>query len=208
MPRACVSENISITGMSATIAENFKRKGKEKMKKFIALSAAMLLAAVPVMADTQVNVTVNGKELEQKGVILEERTMVPVRGITEELGFAVDWDADTKTATLTNGGTVVKMTAGEKSFFVNDEAVTPDVPQTIIDGRFMLPLRALCDSINADVDWDNDTKTAAIKKGGTAETVTEAATETTTTAAISAEDVSLDDLPEGIDPSAVTVIVF
>ena len=132
------------------------------MKKFAVLTAALLCAAVPVIAADSVNVTVNGTALEQKGVILESRTMVPVRGVTEELGYTVDWDADTKTATFTSAENVVKMTAGDSFFYVNDETVTPDVPQTIIEGRFMLPLRALCESVGAQVDWDGETKTAAI----------------------------------------------
>ena len=132
------------------------------MKKLAAALLAVAAMAVPAMADTEVNVNVNGVDVPQKGVILESRTMVPVRGVTEQLGFTVDWDADTKTATFTRDIIVIKMTAGEKSFYVNDIPFTPDVPQAIINDRFMLPLRAMCESVGAEVDWDADTKTASI----------------------------------------------
>ena len=132
------------------------------MKKLAAALLAVAAMAVPAMADTEVNVNVNGVDVPQKGVILESRTMVPVRGVTEQLGFTVDWDADTKTATFTRDAIVIKMTAGEKSFYVNDIPFTPDVPQAIINDRFMLPLRAMCESVGAEVDWDADTKTASI----------------------------------------------
>ena len=132
------------------------------MKKLAAALLAVAAMAVPAMADTEVNVNVNGVDVPQKGVILESRTMVPVRGVTEQLGFTVDWDADTKTATFTRDVIVIKMTAGEKSFYVNDIPFTPDVPQAIINDRFMLPLRAMCESVGAEVDWDADTKTASI----------------------------------------------
>lgn len=137
------------------------------MKRFFALSAAVLALCVPVFAENDVNVVVNGNAVDMKGVILENRTMVPVRGVMEELGYTVDWDADTKTATLANGENTVKITAGEKVFYLNDTAVTPDVPQTIIEGRFMLPLRAVSEAVGAKVDWDADRKTAGITTGET-----------------------------------------
>ena len=54
------------------------------------------------------------------------------------------------------------MTNGEKSFTLNDEVVTPDVPQQIVEGRFMLPLRAVGEAIGAEVHWDAATKTASL----------------------------------------------
>lgn len=56
------------------------------------------------------------------------------------------------------------MTYGNEYFTVNDENITPDVPQTIIDGRFMLPLRAVGEALNYSVDWDAETKTASISR--------------------------------------------
>ena len=132
------------------------------MKKSAAFLIAAAAMCVPVMADTPVNVVVNGITSPQQGVIVDSRTMVPVRGVTEQLGFTVEWDGDTKTATFTKDIVVIKMTAGEDRFYVNDLPITPDVPQAIINDRFMLPLRAMCETIGADVEWDGDTKTANI----------------------------------------------
>ncbi len=132
----------------------------KKIAAFILAAAAMSVTAMA--ADTPVNVVVNGVEAPEKGVIVDSRTMVPVRGVTEQLGFNVEWNANTKTATFTKDIVVIKMTAGEKCFYVNDLPITPDVPQAIINDRFMLPLRAMCDTIGADVEWDGETKTANI----------------------------------------------
>ena len=56
------------------------------------------------------------------------------------------------------------MTYGNEYFTVNDENITRDVPQTIIDGRFMLQLRAVGEALNYSVDWDAETKTASISR--------------------------------------------
>lgn len=139
------------------------------MKKnlFAVLAAAMTaVSCVNAFADG-VSVSVNDNIIDAQAVIVDSRTLVPVRGVFEELGYMVDWDADTKTATLSGKKTVV-IQSGSTVFTVDGEEVTPEVPQQIIEGRFMLPLRAVGEAIGADVDWDAETKTVIIKehKGG------------------------------------------
>ena len=135
------------------------------MKKLI--SAALIMCAAfstAVFAEGEVNVAVNGNAVETKGIIVESTTLVPVRGVFEELGYEVSYDEQTKTATLTNSSYTVKMTSGDTVIFVNDEEITPPVPQQIVDGRFMLPLRTVSEAIGAEVEWDGETKTATITK--------------------------------------------
>lgn len=139
------------------------------MKRFIitAITAAMILT-VPAIAAEGDSVTVysNGNLVADKGIIVEGRTLVPVRGVFEYMGYDVQWDNDTKTATLTNEKkeTTITLTNGSDTFTVNDTVITPEVPQQIIDGRFMLPLRAIGEAVNAKVGWNNDTKTATINE--------------------------------------------
>ncbi|MBQ9518896.1 MAG: copper amine oxidase N-terminal domain-containing protein [Firmicutes bacterium] len=139
------------------------------MKKsvFAILTAALIsVSAVSAFADG-VSVSVNDNVIDAQAVIVDSRTLVPVRGVFEKLGYEVEWDGETKTATLTGEKTVV-IQSGSETFTVDGEEVTPEVPQQIIEGRFMLPLRAVGEAIGADVDWDGETKTVIIKehKGG------------------------------------------
>lgn len=128
----------------------------------LAVSAALMTSVSAFAGD----VSVNGNVIDARTVIVEDRTLVPVRGVFEELGYTVDWDAESKTATLTGKKTVV-IQAGSTTFTVDGEEVAPEVPQQIIDGRFMLPLRAVGEAVGAEVDWDAETKTVLItvKKG-------------------------------------------
>ena len=135
------------------------------MKKLISATLIMCAAfSTAVFAEGEVNVVVNGNAVETKGIIVESTTLVPVRGVFEELGYEVSYDEQTKTATLTNSSYTVKMTSGDTVIFVNDEEITPPVPQQIVDGRFMLPLRTVSEAIGAEVEWDGETKTATITK--------------------------------------------
>lgn len=136
------------------------------MKKLILSAIAVLIMSVPVMAQGEVTVYSNGNAVDTKGTIVDGRTLVPVRGVFEHMGYAVEWDGKTKTATLTNTdkNNVVTLTNGKTTFSVNDSEITPDVPQQIIDGHFMLPLRAVGEALSADVDWNGETKTAYISE--------------------------------------------
>ncbi len=136
------------------------------MKRIIAAAISVFLITANVFANDEVSVYSNGNPVADKGVILEGRTLVPVRGVFEFMGYTVNWDNNTKTATLTNEKkeTVIKLTNGATTFTVNDEVITPDVPQQIIDGRFMLPLRAVGEAVNAKVGWNEETKTATINE--------------------------------------------
>ncbi len=139
------------------------------MKKFIAVAIATIIMSMPIMAaEGSVTVIANGNEVADKGVIVEERTLVPVRGVFEEFGFNVEFEPNTKTATLSKDSVVVTMTQGNTYFEINNLVITPDVPQQIIDGRFMLPLRSVGEAIGAAVEWDSETKTASLTLDGAA----------------------------------------
>lgn len=136
------------------------------MKKLILTAITTAMLTLPVMAADSVTVYSNGNLVADKGVIVEGRTLVPVRGVFEYMGYTAEWDNNTKTATLTNSKKkiTITLTNGEETFTVNDTAVTPEVPQQIIDGKFMLPLRAVGEAVNAKVSWNSDTKIATINE--------------------------------------------
>ena len=121
------------------------------MKKLLAVFMAVMALNVNAFAATEVNVVVDKTPVEQKGVIVDNRTLVPVRGVFE-----------TKTATLKKGSDVLKFTAGENYFTYNDKKIETEVPQQIIEGRFMLPLRAIESVEFVGIKWDGETKTASI----------------------------------------------
>ena len=99
---------------------------------------------------------------DTRGLIIEGRTLVPVRGVFEELGFNVIWDAETQTAFLADSNYTVKIQKGAGTFTTNTKIITPEIPQQVISDSFYLPLRAIADSIGAETEWDNDNKIAII----------------------------------------------
>ena len=89
-------------------------------------------------------------------VIRNDRTLVPIRIITEALGGKVDWNGATKEVTLSINDKEIKMTIGKT---LEKYGVAP----VIIDGRTFVPVRVVADELGAEVAWDEATKTVTIK---------------------------------------------
>ncbi|MCD7778710.1 MAG: copper amine oxidase N-terminal domain-containing protein [Clostridiales bacterium] len=122
----------------------------------------------------------------QKPVNKDGRVFVPIRGVFEELGFEVDFDAETKTAYLVNDRNFITITLGNEYFTVDDRVVYPEVPQFILNGSFMIPIRAVAEAIGAVVGYNHSTKIITINydiENKAAQTTTETTVETTTEAA-------------------------
>lgn len=59
--------------------------------------------------------TVNGKDMpiDEQGtvpVIVNDRTLLPVRAVVEQMGSSVDWNGETQEVTLTYGKDEIKLT--------------------------------------------------------------------------------------------------
>ena len=85
-----------------------------------------------------------------------------MRAIFEELGADVGWDAGTETASGTLDGVTVNITIDESVMYRNGEAVTLDQPAVIIDGRTLVPVRAISESFGCSVTWDGSTQSVYI----------------------------------------------
>lgn len=136
------------------------------MKKLIISSMiAVMLLGSNAMADSGLTVELNGMQVSfdnKQPEIINGRTMIPLRGVFEQMGYSVDWDSKTKTATLKSAQSIIVVTANSSTFTVNGETKSLDVPAQIMEGSMMLPLRAIGESTGAQVNWDSETKTVKI----------------------------------------------
>ena len=113
---------------------------------------------------SQITVIINGKPLalEQPPIIENGRTLVPLRAIFEALGAEVDWNPETQTVTAGKGGTTVMLTIGSNTLIKNGQQISLDVPARIVGGRTLVPVRAVAESFDAEVEWDASTRTVNI----------------------------------------------
>ena len=142
----------------------------KKMLKKIALLLivfAMSFSSVSLANQKPITVFLNEKQLEfDVAPTLENgRTLVPMRVIFEALGAKVDWDNDTFTAIAVKDDLIIKITIDDMKLYKNDEIIELDVPARLIDGRTLVPARAVSEGMGAKVDWDNENWKVIISTG-------------------------------------------
>ncbi len=107
------------------------------------------------------SVYVNGNRVlfpdTQPYVDENNRTLIPVRFVTEQLGAAVSWDGPTNTATIEKNGTKVDITIGSRTLKVTKNgrasAVEMDTAAVNKDGRTMVPIRFVVEALGGFVDY-------------------------------------------------------
>ena len=138
------------------------------MKKFITflLTAGMILSMNTItFASSDVKIKVNGEFLSDAQAILKDgSTLLPVRSVSTALGGEVVWDNATKTVSIDKDGTAVAITIGKKEITVNDKKQAISTPAQIVNGRTYVPLRALGEALECDINWVNATKTVEIEQ--------------------------------------------
>lgn len=99
-------------------------------------------------------------------LIKNERTMLPIRFVAENLGFTVGWDEATKTVTITKGDKVITLVIDSDKAIVNDAEVALDSPAYIdvAASRTMVPLRFIAENLDYTVDWIDTLRQVIITK--------------------------------------------
>lgn len=107
-----------------------------------------------------IKVWVQNEEMnfDQPPIIENGTTLVPLRGIFERLGAEVKYNSQTKTITSTKGKTTITLTLNKMEAALKNESgqkgVRLLVPAKAIDGRTVVPLRFISESLGNAVKWD------------------------------------------------------
>ena len=144
------------------------------MKKCLRITALMisvimlfsLLTAIPVSAaNINLTVKVDGEVMrfpDQKPVVKNNRTLVPVRFVAEELGYKVEWNQSEGAAVIDNGR--IKLYVNTNKAVIDGKEVKLDVKTEVISERTMVPLRFVAENLNCTVDWVPTNSTILVNK--------------------------------------------
>lgn len=139
--------NTDLTGLHGTYTVGSGKTGALSVK---------LAAGSP---NAYVGNTITKMDKENDNVvplIINDRTLVPVRFIAESLGMEVSYDSNERRVGLTGNGYKVNMTLDSNEYTVNDVKFEMDVPAQSIQDRTMVPLRAMAEAIGMNVEWNKE----------------------------------------------------
>ncbi len=145
------------------------------MKKYICLFLNIIVLLhifiIPVNAAQPVSVYVNGELLEtdQAPIIVNGRTLVPLRAICEALDCEVLWNGEEQIAEIRNEVVTVAVQANNYWLIKRDledlqktEKISLDVPPIIYNNRVLVPARAISEALYAIVEWDGNSNSVYI----------------------------------------------
>ncbi len=114
--------------------------------------------------DELVTLKINGEtvSLDVPPVIINDRTLVPSRGLFETLGASVEWDSNTNQVIVTAEETEIILTVNQTEAVVNGQTVMMDVPAKVINDRTMIPVRFVSEHLGLSVGWDEASKTVSV----------------------------------------------
>lgn len=111
-------------------------------------------------------------------VIENNIVLLPLRKIFESLDANVSWNDETKTATVVKGSDSIIIGINETKMMKNGEEITLDIAAKIVDGRLLVPIKAISEVLEYGVLWDKtnnqviiESKKDIIVTGGASSTV-------------------------------------
>ena len=122
----------------------------------------LMLSSTAFAEPIKVMVENNLLELSVSPVLENGRTLVPLRAIFEAIGAEVGWESSTQTITGSQADNIIILQLNNKIATINGKEVELDVAAKAIDGRTLVPVRFIAESLGAEVGWDQESKTVLI----------------------------------------------
>ena len=135
----------------------------------IIISSCTTYANTQIIPNQSFVVTIDGKKVNFNDslgyplLLSTERTFVPIRIISENLGFDVNWDNEAKKVTINKDDTNIEITINEAKALVNDKEIYIDTKDGkpvleskafLYKDRTYLPLRFISEAFGAKVDYE------------------------------------------------------
>lgn len=125
--------------------------------------------SINASTDSNIRLVVNNNDITSfaSPIIENDRTLVPVRFIAEEIGATVYWDGINRTVTIKKDGKSILLYIDSYliSYNNNQSYMISDVAPKIINDRTYVPVRLISNIFGIGVSWNNETRTVSINTG-------------------------------------------
>ena len=117
-----------------------------------------------VIGSKEITSLKGNKTLDVAPYIDNGSTLIPLRGLVEEMGAEIGWDGDTQTITISKGVTKITLQIGSKAVRVDGKTQQLPVAPVITESRTFIPVRFVSEVLGYEVGWDGATQTVTITK--------------------------------------------
>jgi hypothetical protein len=149
-------------------------KARATTVSLLALSSLLSLTTPALAQESEIAVTVDGEHVAMSGRAIrtpDGAILVPLRGIFQKLGAAVQYSPSSKAIIAVRGTTTVTLKLGELTGYINGTPYALTTPAQMVEGTALVPLRFLAQAFGAKVRFSPVTRIASVTTKGGSETV-------------------------------------
>ena len=152
-----VTSNINIIGDGMDTLDNalmtifMEPAFSENYDKICPLLEKSNISGIKIFVDGQLLEFSKYENVEP--AIIDGRVLVPLRAIAENLGATVDWIPEEKLIKIKQYNNTVELVLDSKTALKNGSEINLDVPAKIINGRTLVPVRFISESLSRTVEW-------------------------------------------------------
>lgn len=138
------------------------------LSSFTVSNAASTSSTITERPDIQVIIDGVKGDYTNNPIILNGRTLLPLRELLAKLGVANDdqhiiWDSKEKSVTAIKDTVKIYLKVGDVNAKVNDEDVTIDAAPVNYNSRVFIPAKFVAETFGMNVTWNDDTKTVQMQ---------------------------------------------
>lgn len=156
-PNITIPENVKlyVNGMyvsNVTDTASIKKWANNSGYTYVEKGSRIYLSNTGV---TPIEVYLNSEIIDfpdQQPLILNNRTMIPIRAVSESLGWNVSWGENV--VTITNDSHVLILYIGKDYYTIDSVRKTMDVPAQIMNNRTMVPIRFVAEAFGYSVGYN------------------------------------------------------
>ncbi|ANF97391.1 hypothetical protein AR543_16195 [Paenibacillus bovis] len=120
-------------------------------------------------AATDTKVVLNGQQLSIPEEVqnIKGSVMVPIRVISQNLGYQVKWDQSAGQVNIDGEGKSIQLYIGKNAASVDNKTYSLNTAPVIQNGTTMVPIRLVSEQMGIGVHWNNSDKIVTLTSTGT-----------------------------------------
>ena len=130
----------------------------------VCLASSLSLSCISYAANEDIKILINETyvECDTSPMIKNDRVLVPLRGVLENIGANVVWVGSRHFALIFDENTIVRVEPDNATAYINNTPYVMDVTPYIINERIMVPIRFISEAFGCDVDWNGTKRTVYV----------------------------------------------
>lgn len=138
----------------------------QKQFRSVIIGLISIFTYIPIMASPAISISYNDSNLilDHPVILKNEHAMMPLRELSEQFGYYVDWNQQLQQVQLSNGETNITLYLNNKQAVINNTQFQMDVEPLLVNNTTYIPLRFISESFGYSVNWDSANNKVVIKE--------------------------------------------